>query len=797
MQKFTDFSKKIKQENDNLIIKEASIFNINCENTDELINALDILCENFILSYIDYNINEEFTQSDLDDVIFNMPDNVDSLVGYETKIGNDTLTVDWEDPKNGILSIQLNGEKIDVGDERVYDYEALKQVLLSKLGELVKSDTTDEPKKDISPEAKKKLTVLRTIIRPRLINKFANEPVDQNRIYNAIKDYLESGADEDDIKTELDQKAIIDFCLDMLDVILSNKNLASLISMDTTVASLSESKLLEGKKTKKSKKTPEESVDVKLDMLLKLGLVDAKIYNRAKRALTNKKNAGTVPNLRNLLFDLLDKLISYIKKDPTLYNRIRINVMKEMKGILPTKKEIEEASLAGRKAAEENNSKEVPEQYSKHYFTKEAWLEGYNSFNGRNLDTEPESSEVEEIDEKFIEYPDYDMWGWIRQDGTLVMPTKKDADSEEVVYHDVLAKRSFPNGYAFNAGWIRWFLHLDELHFNTRKVDDTTYSALSKGLNKIITYSSDRKKFGHFVGRKAKRASQDIGGTLHINSYSIFFEQPKKPNADVELYDNDRGRFLNKVKNYIDSKLEETPGKNMKTLKQFKQEKSIYNESISLSEIDAITNVVEQLAAVSESTYPTLEEALSEVSEILAQLGVSFNSADAMDNESGTIELPLEDLEGQAMISVFGGESVEDKVEGDLSIKIVTEKSSDGVIIKPEIMVSFEGDEAMSLSDIEFEVDVDDEEEPEEMEGEEEIEEYCDVCDTEYCTCDEMELTEEYIDGQTFNVILFKPATRRFFSVIISAKNEKEIADIVVSDYPQYTINAIYPVKVS
>jgi len=235
----------------------------------------------------------------------------------------------------------------------------------------------------------------------------------------------------------------------------------------------------------------------------------------------------------------------------------------------------------------------------------------------------------------------------------------------------------------------------------------------------------------------------------------------------------------------------------MKTFKEFKEEKSIYNESISLSEIDAITNVVEQLAAVSESAYPTLEEALSEVSEILAQLGVSFNSADAMDNESGTIELPLEDLEGQAMISVFGGESVEDKVEGDLSIKIVTEKSSDGVIIKPEIMVSFEGDEAMSLSDIEFEVDVDDEEEPEEMEGEEEIEEYCDVCDTEYCTCDEMELTEEYIDGQTFNVILFKPATRRFFSVIISAKNEKEIADIVVSDYPQYTINAIYPVKVS
>jgi hypothetical protein len=703
MQKFSDFSKKVKMEHSELLIQEAKELSIKSEDSEQILESLNVLCDNLILSYIteqedhsahisslldgeeitingatvslspkedgliingklikffgtaglefdiktaisvmlddiDDYIAEEFSQSDLDDVIFNMKDNVENLVGYEIKVGTDILTVDWEDPKSGVVSLQLNGKKIEgIDNERAYDYESLKEIILSTLGKLVKTpeEPTQEPK-EVSPEAKEKIAVLRTIIRPRLINKFANKTADQNRVYNAIKAYLESGEDEEAIKTELDQRAIIDFCLDMLDIILSNKNLAGLISRDTAATALSESILVEAKK--KKKKTSEESVDVKLDMLLKLGLVDAKIYNRAKRALSNKKNAGTVPYLRNLLFDLLDKLISYIKKDTTLYNRIRLNVMKEMKAnlnvTLPMKKEIEEAINAGREAAASGKDAEVPESYSKHYFTKEAWLEGYNSF-------VPEESEVEY--QKFIK----------------------------------------------------------------------------------------------------------------------------------------------------------SVGKEMKTFKEFKQEKSVYNESISLSEIDAITNVVEQLAAVSESAYPTLEEALSEVSEILAQLGVSFNSADAMDNESGTIELPLEDLEGQAMISVFGGESVEDKVEGDLSIKIVTEKSSDGVIIKPEIMVSFEGDEAMSLSDIEFEVDVDDEEEPEEMEGEEEIEEYCDVCDTEYCTCDEMELTEEYIDGQTFNVILFKPATRRFFSVIISAKNEKEIADIVVSDYPQYTINAIYPVKVS
>ncbi len=399
MQKFSDFSRKVKMEHSELLIQEAKELSIKSEDSEQILESLNVLCDNLILSYIteqedhsahisslldgeeitingatvslspkedgliingklikffgtaglefdiktaisvmlddiDDYIAEEFSQSDLDDVIFNMKDNVENLVGYEIKVGTDILTVDWEDPKSGVVSLQLNGKKIEgIDNERAYDYESLKEIILSTLGKLVKTpeEPTQEPK-EVSPEAKEKIAVLRTIIRPRLINKFANKTADQNRVYNAIKAYLESGEDEEAIKTELDQRAIIDFCLDMLDIILSNKNLASLISRDTAATALSESILVEAKK--KKKKTSEESVDVKLDMLLKLGLVDAKIYNRAKRALSNKKSAGTIPYLRNLLFDLLDKLISYIKKDTTLYNRIRLNVMKEMKANL-------------------------------------------------------------------------------------------------------------------------------------------------------------------------------------------------------------------------------------------------------------------------------------------------------------------------------------------------------------------------------------------------------------------------------------------------------------------------------
>jgi len=276
MQKFSDFSRKVKMEHSELLIQEAKELSIKSEDSEQILESLNVLCDNLILSYIteqedhkdhidsllggeeikidgatvslspkkdgliingkltkffgtaglefdikraisvmlddigDY-INEEFSQSDLDDAIFNMPDNVENLVGYEIKVGTDTLTVDWEDPKSGVVSLQLNGKKIEgIDNERVYDYDSLKEIILSALGKLttVPEEEPEKEPKEVSPEAKKKIAVLRTIIRPRLINKFANKTADQNRVYNAIKAYLESGEDEEAIKTELDQRAI-------------------------------------------------------------------------------------------------------------------------------------------------------------------------------------------------------------------------------------------------------------------------------------------------------------------------------------------------------------------------------------------------------------------------------------------------------------------------------------------------------------------------------------------------------------------------------------------------------------
>lgn len=339
---------------------------------------------------------EEITQDDIADVLYNIPTDTKSLSGKEFDIAGDKLTVDW-DAESGVIKAQVNGEDVEIKD-KAYDLETLSDLLMKAIGS--DSEEKPEPKEEkpvTDKEIKKKLAVLNTIIKPRLINKFANNETDRKRMVDALTDYIKTGSDESKATTELDQRALVDLLFDMIDVLTVNRNLASLVTKNATSITasfdpnLNESIILEAKKkAKKKAKTSEESVDAKLDMLLKLGLVDNKLYARAKRALSNKKSAGTVPYLRNLLFDLLDKLISYIKKDPTLYNRIRINVMKEMKGILPTKKEIEEATCAGRKAAQNKEVSEVPESYSKHYFTKEAWLEGYNSWDGTYTDTEEE-----------------------------------------------------------------------------------------------------------------------------------------------------------------------------------------------------------------------------------------------------------------------------------------------------------------------------------------------------------------------------------------------------------------------
>jgi len=140
-------------------------------------------------------------------------------------------------------------------------------------------------------------------------------------------------------------------------------------------------------------------------------------------------------------------------------------------------------------------------------------------------------------------------------------------------------------------------------------------------------------------------------------------------------------------------------------MKSFKK----LHEEVTLPETDAISDVVTFLEAIQENSYDTLNEALEDVSKSVETLGLSFDIKEAIAalEEGDSIELSLNDSNGDDVgISVFKDESIEEKVEGDLFLKIT--KLSEGKI-NPEILVYFEEGKVESLSDVDFEVSMDEE----------------------------------------------------------------------------------------
>jgi len=239
-------------------------------------------------------------------------------------------------------------------------------------------------------EKKLKLQVLKNIIDPKIIRKFAKDQTERNKIISAIIDHVLYDKTERDFKSEIQQQALIDFLFDLMDILLANRRIANLVAINSSVSeglikSLDEYEeiLTEAKKNPKftgkrantkKKREPVDRVTPKLEMLLRLGLVEKQLYQRLRKALTAKKQYGTIPMYRNLMLDFLDDLIEYIQDDPTIYNRMRIKVMKEMSDkYLPSKKNILRAYEAGMNYDGDENS--IPEEFD-HYFLKDAFLKG-------------------------------------------------------------------------------------------------------------------------------------------------------------------------------------------------------------------------------------------------------------------------------------------------------------------------------------------------------------------------------------------------------------------------------------
>lgn len=743
----------------------------------------------------DYPMSEEVTQDDLADVLYNIPTDTKELVGKEFDVNGDKLSIDWNS-ESGAVKVSLNGKSIDIKD-KAYDLESLAQAIMKAVGS--DSKEKEEPKKDekpvTDPETKKKLAVLNSIIKPRLIYKYANTSTDRNRVIAALTDYIKTGSDESKATADLDQRALVDLLFDLVDVLVTNRNLATLVTKNATAASVSESVILEAKK-KSKKSSSEETVDVKLDMLLKLGLVDQKLYNRAKKALSNKKAAGTVPYLRNLLFDLLDRLISYIKKDPTLYNRIRINVMKEMKGILPTKKDIDEASCAGKKAAEEGKEKEVPESYSRHYFTKEAWLEGFDSWDGNLTVIDPEEEEMEtfkEFTEAVGETEDYIGNGKMMKYHRNAISLHRNRE-EDYEWRDLPAKAE-KHGIAADAHEDAYYAYAypTKNTYSSPKMRKDLTNAANKLSKELNVKFNEEQETNESVKLSELNVINDVINGLEVLSTTSFGTLEE---AQTEI-----------------KTLLQTIGLTFDTLKDGEVPlESIDGDSAVLSVFSSDDSVEEQLegdmvlkCSISEGdggvTISAEIMVYFEDGELIALNDVEFEP----DQESESEEEPEEPEESDEVEESLEGDDMSDSdwydeyKDNPLYIKITGTGS--GVspntykinkiekVDNKEVLVYFK----QNKQTVEYSVNL--------SGSQNNIRFYVNRMPITIRQAVKLydysnNIKEEFETGKVFNVILFKPSTRRFLSSIIHANSVEEVEKIVSDEMPLYTIHSIDPIEV-
>ena len=87
-------------------------------------------------------------------------------------------------------------------------------------------------------------------------------------------------------------------------------------------------------------------VDPKLDLLMRLGLVDTDELQKYRRALrSSKKQALQSPEMRKKLADLLDKLLDYTVGDTQTYSRIRYRVQKARSESVDLSKKAEKSGI--------------------------------------------------------------------------------------------------------------------------------------------------------------------------------------------------------------------------------------------------------------------------------------------------------------------------------------------------------------------------------------------------------------------------------------------------------------------
>ena len=101
----------------------------------------------------------------------------------------------------------------------------------------------------------------------------------------------------------------------------------------------------------------------------------------------------------------------------------------------------------------------------------------------------------------------YDIFGWIKPDGELIIPTKEQANSSKWFTHtDLLPYNDYDR--PFREGYVRWVLERGTLYLeNTKRTALELRECVESGLAKIEKLIQNPKNFNYFAGPAAIRAN--------------------------------------------------------------------------------------------------------------------------------------------------------------------------------------------------------------------------------------------------------------------------------------------------
>lgn len=123
------------------------------------------------------------------------------------------------------------------------------------------------------------------------------------------------------------------------------------------------------------------------------------------------------------------------------------------------------------------------------------------------------------INEQFI--TEYDMFGWISPNGSLITPRKEDAKSRPYVTHTELIPSIGSYEGAFREGYVRWLIKYDKLYLESNQpISQDMLENIKKGVPQIEKLASEPKNFNFYPGVNAYRQAK-ANQPLHILYYRL------------------------------------------------------------------------------------------------------------------------------------------------------------------------------------------------------------------------------------------------------------------------------------